>query len=138
MEELLELSTNELPQGYGIFPYIIIRQYSAVYVQVPIRFVPRDHYSQIPGSISIAFEGMASIDLSEYLQNEEFLELLKRITKNCSKQCGLPACLAVSKDKAFYFEGDDFKESNEIPAGGLLRSQDQKLLAFNKPHCYAV
>jgi hypothetical protein len=134
--ESLELLDGELPSGFGIFPYIIIKMAIGFYIQIPIRFLTDYSFMENPKFLTIAVAGMNDVYLHKFLHNNEVIELFKVATRETSEKYRMPAILVTAYNQAYYFEKGRFKESVQIPDGGILKDATLRILARNKRHYY--
>jgi hypothetical protein len=128
--DVFPLSAEKRAQGYGTFPYVIVRIYSAVYMQFPIHFYT-DSNPDKPG-ISVRVDSLMD-------EKKNFNDLFNVVRKfdhriNTIETKVLRMCLVLSPNVAHYFEDNAFKFSAEIPEGGLLMDNNYKELAMNSPH----
>lgn len=128
--DVLPLSAEKRAQGYGKFPYVIVRLQGGVYMQYPIHFY-EDGKLEKPG-LRI---------LVDSVQNEEHnFNLLFEIVRdfhnkiNPEKDHVSKICLVLSPTKAYFYEENEFNFSNEIPEGGALFDTQYKMMAMNSPH----
>jgi len=133
----LKLPDDKLIIGYGKFPYIIEREFSAMYVQLPI-FISEIETAENKGSdelIIVNSHGVfqANIPSAHFRDSNKhlglFLELLKKYALYKNNRC----CLVVSENQCFFFESE-ITESNEIPEGGLLKDAQGNILSMNSKH----
>ena len=128
--------------GYLQFPYFIIRVTYAIYMQIPIHFVSENEVADENQSGSF-IQGIPQ----EYIDNknkEEQIELLHDKMMDLAKQLisshnprngvKLRMCLVEGKEKAYYFENDEFSSINSIPDGGTLITQNHAVISMNEPH----
>jgi len=132
----LELLDDELPSGFGIFPYIIIQQSIGFYIQIPIRFLSDYSYMENPKFLTIAVDGTTDVYLPKFLHNDEVIKLFKIATREISERYGAPATLVTGYNKAYYFDKDVFTELDKIPEGGILKDSTLRILARSKKHYY--
>lgn len=134
--------------GYGRFPYIIIREQSGMYRQIPIHFGLIDVDAQ-EGLILQAKEN----DSHESLEAKCDEALKRIITKkpilinrriNYQQACIIPnrnlsGCVVFNADTAIYrsFDGETLSKSASIPWGGTLLSIcDEKIEFEGGNHFY--
>ena len=125
--------------GYGKFPYIILKTGYAIYMQIPIHFNIKDDIVNNPGT---NIEGISEELLADYEQDKTS-ELHDLIIAHCKwvkakmeteKNRGARICLVEGPEIAYYFEGDEITYTNSIPSGGTLVTQQNKILAMNTEH----
>ena len=123
------LTAEAIQNGHGKFPYVIVRMYSAIYMQMPIHFVS-ERTSETKGIV------VQTNDLS-MRENEDTLvkiaEDYKRHLDSKGKRIHR-VCLVVNPNSAYYFEEDGMQHSASIPSGGTLVNSQQQVIAMNHPH----
>jgi hypothetical protein len=123
------ISQIHAEQGYGRFPYVIIRLQYAIYMQFPIHFVKERK------------EGLAGISIQTDSSDpkEQQALLLDAIAQFKSqideqKKRSHRLCVVLSEEQAYYFEEDGIKFSHSIPKGGTLLNSQQDFIAMGFPH----
>jgi hypothetical protein len=123
------ISQSHADQGFGRFPYVIIRLQYAIYMQFPIHFVKERK------------DGLAGISIQTHSSDpkEQQTLLLDAIAKFKSqideqKKRTHRLCVVLSEEQAYYFEEDGIKFSNSIPKGGTLLNSQQDFIAMGLPH----
>ncbi len=129
-QDIFHLSAEKRAQGYGTFPYVIVRIYSAVYMQFPIHF----YLDSIPDKAGLRVRVDSLMD-----EEKNFNDLFNVVRQfheqiNTIETKTLKMCLVLSPCIAYYFEDNAFKLSDEIPEGGILMDYTYKELASNSPH----
>ena len=125
--------------GYGKFPYIILKAGYAMLMQIPIHFNIKDDFDNYPGT---HIDEISEAELTEY-QRDKTGKLHNRLIKHCqrikdkietdyNKHCNI--CLVEGPETAYYFDKYDITFSTNIPRGGTLLTQDNKILAMNVEH----
>ena len=133
----LKLPDDKLIIGYGKFPYIIEREFSATYVQLPILIseIEAAENNEAVAHVIINSHGafQANIPSAHFIDSNKhlglFLELLKKYALYKNNRC----CLVLSENQCFFFESE-ITESNEIPEGGLLKDAQGNILSMNTKH----
>ena len=133
----LKLPDDKLIIGYGKFPYIIERKFSAIYVQLPILIseIETAENKESDELIIVNSHGVfqANIPSAHFRESNKhlglFLELLKKYALYKNNRC----CLVVSENQCFFFESE-ITESNKIPEGGLLKDAQGNILSMNTKH----
>ena len=133
----LKLTDDKLIPGYGKFPYILEREFPAMYVQLPILIseIEEAENNECGAQVIINSHGVFQADIpSAYYRDSNkhlglFLELLKKYALYKNNRC----CLVVSENQCFFFESE-ITESNEIPEGGLLKDAQGNILSMNTKH----
>ena len=123
------ISQIHAEQGFGRFPYVVIRLHYGIYMQFPIHFVKERK------------DGLAGISIKTDSSNpkEQQALLLDAIAKFKSqideqKKRSHRLCVVLSEEQAYYFEDDGIKFSHSIPKGGTLLNSQQDFLAMGFPH----
>ena len=106
----LKLSDDKLILGYGKFPYIIEREFPAMYIQLPIIISEIEAAENNEGAAHLIINShgvfQANIpsahirDSNKYLGL--FLELLKKYALYKNNRC----CFVVSANQCYFFEGE--------------------------------
>ena len=133
----VKLPDDKLILGYGKFPYIIEREFSAIYVQLPILISEIEEAENNEGGAHVIINShgvfQANIPSAHFRDSNKhlglFLELLKKYALYKNNRC----CLVVSENQCFFFESE-ITESNEIPEGGLLKDAQGNILSMNSKH----
>jgi len=125
--------------GYGKFPYIILKTGNAIYMQIPIQFNINGDFVNNPGT---NIEGVSSQSLSDY-EIDKKSELHDRIIEHCKwvksrieadKNRQARICLVEGPEIAYFFEESEITFSTSIPYGGTLVTQENKIIAMNVQH----
>jgi len=128
-------STEAFLYHYGVFPYLIIHTKYALYTQIPIHINKNNNTQQFPGC--------HIIDVSDAVLNSEEKLLTTLLTRTNSihkklineKGTKIELCLVLGPNKAYYFEYEkETTLSQSIPSGGMLLSQEGKIIAMNRKH----
>jgi hypothetical protein len=125
--------------GYGKFPYIILKTGYAIFMQIPIHFNANGDFDNYPGT---SLDGINEALISEY-RKDITSELHDQIIEHCKwvkskieadKNREARICLVEGPESAYYFEGDSVTFSDKIPHGGTLVTQQNKIIAMNVDH----
>jgi hypothetical protein len=125
--------------GYGKFPYIILKTGYAIYMQIPINFNTKGDFVNYPGT---NIENISDELLANY-EKDKTSELHDVIIKHCQwlkakieadKKREARICLVESPEIAYYFDIDEINFTNSIPSGGTLVTPQKKILAMNANH----
>ena len=124
------IDTSYLEKGYGQFPYILIRNYPAIYTQIPL------HSEDLK---SLKLEGLyVSHELSNHAKDHDaacrilFLDFwLAKFKKGIAHDM----CLVLNQKSALYIS----KKANinfceTIPYGGSLQAMDNSEILLNGDH----
>jgi hypothetical protein len=133
------LKYQDFKKGYGKFPYIILKEGHAIYMQIPIHFNANGDYINFPGT---NLNDISNELLTDY-ENDKTSELHDMLIEHCKsiknklesdKNQKARICLVEGPKITYYFEGDDITFSTSIPDGGTLVTQQDKILAMNTEH----
>jgi hypothetical protein len=124
------IDTSYLEKGYGQFPYILIRNYPAIYTQIPLHS-----------------EDLKSLKLEGFYVTDELLEHAKDYETACrilfldywltefKKGIAHDMCLVMNKKSALYISKKaDINFCETIPYGGSLQAMDNTLILLNGDH----
>ena len=135
----------KFPNGYGTFPYIILKVDYAVYMQIPIQInAPRVDIDQFPGTY---LDGVSEEAIARYAldKDSELHELLlqhcrdwKRKTEFYNKEKNIKLCLVTGPNRAHYFQNEEELVHTSIPSGGTLLSIRNDIIAMNVSHFITV
>lgn len=139
----LFLSTFTLckfPNGYGRFPYLIVKVGNGLFRQIPIHLNHSSNYTgQLPGvHLDDVEEGeINSLGIGEEsLLHYRLLELAKEVKLDLEKEGkkAVRICLVEGKNTAYYFELDEIIFSSSIPSKATLLSLDNQIIAMKVNH----
>jgi hypothetical protein len=125
--------------GYGKFPYVILKTGYAIYMQIPINFNTKGDFVNYPGT---NIENISDELLANY-EKDKTSELHDIIIKHCQwlkakieaeKNREARICLVEGPEIAYYFDIDEINFTKSIPTGGTLVTQQNKILAMNANH----
>lgn len=125
--------------GYGKFPYIILKNGYAIFMQIPIHFNSNGDFDNNPGT---SIDGVSSQEIADY-EVDKKSKLHDRLIAHCKwvkskieadKNREARICLVEGPEAAYYFEGDSITFSDKIPHGGTLVTQQNKIIAMNVDH----
>ena len=125
--------------GYGKFPYIILKAGYAMFMQIPIHFNTNGDFENYPGT---NIDGISDELLADY-EKYKTSALHDRLINHCKwvkarmeseKNREARICLVEGPEIAFYFEGNKITFNNSIPSGGTLVTQQNSILAMNVEH----
>ena len=130
---------NHFIKGYGKFPYVILKVGYALFMQIPIHFNKNNDIINYPGS---HINGVSETDLNTYEDNK-LSSLHEKIIEHCQwmknkievdKGENVKMSLVEGPDVSYYFDKDEIKFSTNIPSGGTLLTQDNKVIGLNVKH----
>ena len=125
--------------GYGKFPYIILKAGYAIYMQIPIHFNTNGDFENYPGT---NIDGISDELLAVY-EKDKTSALHDRLINHCKwlkarieseNNREARICLVEGPEIAYYFEGDKITFNNSIPSGGTLVTQQNSILSMNVEH----
>ena len=142
MNQTLEFFTSK---GYGVFPYIIIREMSGMYRQIPIHF-SLEELLEREGVLVNPFEDESDDNVEERCINtlnsiikSEPVIIIKRNTEEnwiFSGNRKIEGCVVFSPKRAIYLDsgGNVKSESESIPWGGTLVSICGEIIITSDQH----
>jgi hypothetical protein len=136
------IQSDPLPDGYGIFPYLIIRIRGGLYLQVPVTLCNQTFCNKVeakevelPSGVFVGIDTYeekikrTELTASAAIQ-EKLIYFLRQYVnyksleyKNGNNSLNLKdcrTCLVLDKDKCIYYENAELIESDALPSGGLL------------------
>jgi hypothetical protein len=123
------ISQSHADQGFGKFPYVIIRLQYGIYMQFPIHFV-KERKDGLAG-ISIQTES-SDPKVQQALLLNAIAQFKTQIDEQKKRFHRL--CVVLDKEQAYYWEEDGIKFSSSIPKGGTLLNSQQEFIAMGFPH----
>ena len=125
--------------GYGKFPYVIIKVGHALYMQIPIHFNRNNDVTNYPGS---HINNISEDELIAYENNtlsplhEKLIEHCQRMKRKieADRNKTIRMCLVEGPETSYYFDEDEIEFSTSIPSGGTLLTQENKVIAMNVKH----
>jgi hypothetical protein len=142
MNQTLEFFASK---GYGLFPYIIIREMSGMYRQIPIHFSLQElleregvlaNLSEDESENSIE-EKCLSI-LRSIIKSEPVITIKRNTEENWIFSSGrkIEGCVVFSPKRAIYLDsgGNIKSDSESIPWGGSLISLCGETIITNSQH----
>jgi hypothetical protein len=125
--------------GYGKFPYVILKVGHAFYMQIPIHFNKKSDFVNYPGT---HINGISEVEIENYLKDKT-APLHEKIIAHCQwmknkietdKGKAVKMCLVEGPETSYYFDEEGISFSKNIPGGGTLLTQDNKIIAMNVNH----
>ena len=136
------LESINLKNGYGRFPYLIMRINSAIYMQIPIHFIKQGEEHDILTHPGIHISGVLvetlqlnkreQIKLLHHVMVEQTNKIIIKI--EADKRCVPRLCLVEGPDSAYYFEDGKVEFNRAIPSGGTLIDSNKEFLSMNTAH----
>jgi hypothetical protein len=129
-QDVFPLSAEKRAEGYGNFPYVIVRIQGAVYMQFPIHFYT-DTNPNKPG---------LRVRVDSLMDEKQNFNGLFNVVRQFHQQINpvedkaFKMCLVISPNVCHFFEDNTFNFSDEIPEGGSLIDANYKMLAMNSLH----
>ena len=125
--------------GYGKFPYVILKVGYALFMQIPIHFNKNNDFSNYPGT---HINGISEQEIKDYEQehsaplHEKMIEHCLWMKNKIETEKGKPIkmCLVKGPETSFYFDEEGIQFSTNIPGGGTLLTQDNKVIGMNVQH----
>jgi hypothetical protein len=125
--------------GYGKFPYVILKVGYALFMQIPIHFNKNNDFINYPGT---HINGISEQEIKDFEQ-EYSAPLHEKIIEHClwiknkieaEKAKPIKMCLVEGPETSYYFDEDGIQFSTNIPGGGTLLTQDKKVIGMNVQH----
>lgn len=128
--DVLPLSNEKRAQGFGTFPYVILRVTGGVYMQFPIHFYEEKNPEK-PG-LRVRVDSISN----EKQNYSSLFNVVRQFHKqiNPVEAKTFKLCVVLAPFVAYFFEDNAFTFSNEIPEGGSLIDSNYKVLALNSAH----
>ena len=135
-----KLNATKFPEGFGKFPYIILKAGYALYMQIPIQINPdSDDLNKFPGThlndidpfLIEAYRKDNTSVLHDILL--EHTEAIKEKIE-ADKKRPVRLCLVEAENRAYYFEGNEVLFKSSIPSGGTLITQTEGVIGMGVPH----
>ena len=132
-------SNQTFKKGYGNFPYIIERLRSGIYRQIPIVITAFDSEDC---KLGIRFlinreHSLLSIENIILIHKDSLVNLTKRLKDKLEnlEMADKRLCLVLGPKKGIYFEANnEIIESNSIPKGGWLLSENNERVTESEYH----
>ncbi len=123
------ISQSHAEQGFGRFPYVVIRLQYGVYMQFPIHFV-KERKDGLAG-ISIQTDS-SDPKVQQALLLDAIAQFKSHVDAKSNRSHRL--CVVLGEDQAYYFDEEGIKFSHSIPKGGTLLNSQQEFIAMGFPH----
>lgn len=121
------------PEGYGIFPYLIVKRGYALYQQLPIQ-LQHGGKSYIPGQLVVGLPPEEHRTYVDLLFDDDFRHTLLELAQHVFASVNKPCCLVFGPKDAVYFTEDGPLPHQSIPSGGTLLNAKGKPIQFSVPH----
>ncbi len=133
-----------IPEHYGIFPYVVVRIFSATYVQIPLIFCNLEFSEYVQANRdklpNFAYVGWETDEkefnrkefLSDPVTRKRLAGYLKEMADdNHYTKC----CLVLSPDEGiYYFDGNLSEKPVKPPAGGVVYNKEICPLRYDRNH----
>lgn len=126
----LILSPERSAQGFGRFPYVIVRVQPTLYLQFPIHFYHGVN-PELPGlrvRVDDSSEHDACIATLYSVMQSFYAQV------NADEAVPYRMCLVLGATLAYFWEKDGIVLSREIPEGGVLMDSQYQPLSENTVH----
>lgn len=138
-----EYSFTDFPEGYGEFPYIVLRITYAIYMQIPIHFIPEgeigDPSVQRGTHITDVSPSVLKLPKNEQIKvlHEKMLEQTSWIKNKVEseRKVKLKVALVEGPEECYHFDEQNvLTVHHQIPSGGTLLDQELRFIAYDAPH----
>lgn len=126
----LILSAERSAEGYGRFPYVIVRVQPTVYLQFPIHFYHHEH-PDLPG-LRVRVNDSTELDACMATLFSVMQGFYAQVNGN--EAVPYRMCLVLRSNLAYFWEKEGIMLSREIPEGGALMDGQYKVLSLNSSH----
>lgn len=117
----------KLPEHYGIFPYIMVREFYAIYRQITIQY---GYEFQCPneGLLFFPWDNFDNKPYRELLNDPQFIDAMLELAEQVSMKTNKKVFLAFSPTFGYHFfeTGKQPVKCDSIPRGGTLLSATHK------------
>ena len=142
MNQTLEFFASK---GYGVFPYIIIREMSGLYRQIPIHFSLEELLdkegvliNQFEDESDNSIEEKCVITLRRIIKSDPVIIIKREVKGNWifSDNRTIEGCVVFDSKKSIYLDskGKIKSESDFIPFGGILLSMCGEIITTGNQH----
>lgn len=120
--------------GYGLFPYIIIKDGFDKYMQIPI------HINQYIDRINFPGTYLTGIEEEVQTDPDKFIDLLLVRTQKVkeiiekNQKLEIQVCLVLSATECYNFDKKTVLKSDTIPTGGILVTQHMEIIVICRKH----
>ena len=118
-----------LKKGYGQFPYIIIRQFPTLYLQIPLHDESQENLN-LDGIYISDWDKLQTKDFDEACK----LRLHKLYSKEDKKGNPIDMCLVLNANTGYYISKEGKISYDSIPSGGILIAMDDSFIQMNGEH----
>ena len=108
------------PEGYGIFPYLIVKRGYALYQQLPIHLHTGIEPNHSTTGLAVGIAKEESRTYAELQHDEDFRKTLLAIAQHVHDDLKLPCCLVFGLADALYLSEAGQLPHQSIPSGGTL------------------
>jgi hypothetical protein len=123
------LTPNAIQNGHGKFPYVIVRMFSGIYMQMPIHVV-KERTPEMTGIV------VQTKDLRKKKSHKFLVEVATDYQRHLDMKGSRKhrVCLVLSPKRAYYLEENVILISTSIPSGGTLVNSKQQVIAMGNSH----
>jgi hypothetical protein len=120
--------------GYGLFPYIIIKDGFDKYMQIPIHINQYIDRINFPGTYLMGIEDEVQKDTDKFtdlllVRTQKVKEIIEKHQK-----LEIQVCLVLSATECYNFDKKTVLKSDTIPTGGTLVTQHMEIIVICKKH----
>ncbi|MFN5636781.1 MAG: hypothetical protein ACK454_05695, partial [Flavobacteriales bacterium] len=126
----LILSPERSAQGFGRFPYVIVRVQPTLYLQFPIHFYHGVN-PELPG-LRVRVDDSTELDACMATLFSVMQGFYAQVNGN--EAVPYRMCLVLRSNLAYFWEKEGIMLSREIPEGGALMDGQYKVLSLNSSH----
>jgi hypothetical protein len=124
-----EIKKEFIERGYGQFPYIIVRQFTTHYSQIPLK---RRHLKN--GNSEGIFIDAPGRNHTKKYEKACKLRFHKFWADENKKGTPLDICLVLNENTGYYISKKGEITEYQIPSGGILKALDNTVIAVNSEH----
>jgi hypothetical protein len=120
--------------GYGLFPYIIIKNGFDKYMQIPIHINQYIDRINFPGTYLTGIEEEVQTDTEKFtnlllVRTQKVKEIIEK-----NQKLEIQVCLVLSATECYNFDKKTVLKSDTIPKGGTLVSQHMEIIVICRKH----
>lgn len=121
-------------EGYGIFPYLIVKRGYALYQQLPIQLQPGIERNESIAGLVVGIPHEETRTYAELQHDDDFRKTLLAVAQHVHEDVKLPCCLVLGPTDAIYFTEEGLTPNKSIPAGGTLLNAAGQPIQLSAPH----
>lgn len=120
--------------GYGLFPYIIIKDGFDKYMQIPIHINQYIDRINFPGTYLTGIEEEVQKDTDKFtdvllVRTQKVKEIIEK-----NQKLEIQVCLVLSPTECYNFDKKTVLKSDTIPTGGTLVTQHMEIIVIFRKH----